>query len=168
MKRFFLMTIIIVVSFLLQSTVFQVIALADVVPNLLLIITAAIGYMRGRKEGLITGLVCGLLIDMLYGDLIGFNALIYMNIGYLNGFCNKIYYRDDFTVPIVLVGISDFLYNFSIYVLSFLLKNKLNVFFYIKRIMLPELVYTVLISVVFYKILHSINQRLEHSEHREV
>lgn len=168
MKRILLMTIIIIVSFLLQSTVFRVIALANVVPNLLLIITAIIGYMRGRKEGLIVGFVCGLLIDMFYGNLIGFYALIFMFIGYLNGICNKIYYRDDLTVSIVLVGISDFLYNFFIYVFQFLLRNKLNFFFYFRRIMLPEIVYTVLISVFFYKILHSINKKLEHSEKREV
>ena len=34
--------------------------------------------------------------------------------------------------------------------------------------MLPELVYTVLVSVVLYKLLHTLNGYLEHSEKKEV
>ena len=39
MKRLLSMTVIVLVSFLLQTTVFQGLALADVVPNFLLIVT---------------------------------------------------------------------------------------------------------------------------------
>lgn len=167
MKRFISTAVTILLCYILQCTVFRRLALADVVPNLLLIITVASGYMRGRKEGMYTGIVCGLLIDLIYGDIIGICALTYMFIGYLNGVANKIYYRDDFTIPILLVGFSDFIYNFLYYVFMFLLRNKLNLFFYMWRIMLPELVYTVLVSVVLYKLLHKGNQLLEKSEEKE-
>jgi rod shape-determining protein MreD len=167
MKRFISTIFVIILCFLLQTTVFHEIALANVVPNLLIIITVAVGYMRGHKEGLFVGIMCGLLVDFVYGDVIGLYALIYMSVGYLNGFCNKIYYRDDFTIPIILVGISDFYYNFFYYIFNFLLRNRLNFFFYLRRIILPELVYTVLVSVVLYKLLHMLNALLEHSETKE-
>lgn len=168
MKRFGISIIIIIVCFLLQSTVFNVFVLADVVPNLLLIVTVATAYIRGKKEGLITGLLCGLLVDLVFGNFIGLYGLMYMIIGYLNGFCNKIYYKDDFTIPIILVGVSDFIYNFMIYTFEFLLRSRLNLFFYIRRIILPEVVYTLVVSIFLYKILHSINQKLEGSEKRRL
>lgn len=167
MKRIIAYFFVIILCFLLQTTVFQSIALADVVPNLLLIITVAIGYMRGRKEALFTGLFCGLLIDLTYGRVIGLFGLFFMIIGYLNGFCNKVYYKDDFTIPVVLVGISDFFYSFFYYIFEFLLRSRLNLGFYIRRIILPELVYTVLVSVVVYKLLHTLNGLLERLENKE-
>lgn len=168
MKRFCIAIIILIICFLLQSTVLQVLALADVVPNLLLIVTVATGYMRGRKEGLFIGLACGLLVDFAFGDVIGICAMIYMIIGYTNGIFNMYFYRDELTIPVLLVGISDLFYNFLYYIIEFLLRGRLNLFFYFRRIMIPELVYTVLISVLLYKLLHSLNLFLERMEHKEV
>ncbi|WP_455715871.1 rod shape-determining protein MreD [Anaerosporobacter sp.] len=164
MKRFFMSLIVIIVCFLLQSTVFQSLAIAGVVPNLLLIVTVAAGYMHGRTNGIYVGLACGLLVDICYGDVIGLFGLMYMCIGYLNGYAHKIY----FTMPIILVSISDFLYGFFYYVFLFLLRNRLNILFYLKRVILPELIYTVVVSIVLYKILHILNVKLERSEYKEV
>ena len=90
-----------------------------------------------------------------------------MLIGYINGFVNKMYYSDDIIIPVVLVAASDFIYDFLYYVFEFLLRGRLNFFFYLRRIMLPELIYTVLLSVLFYKLFHTINSWLEKMEKRE-
>lgn len=168
MKQFIMSVIAIIVCFLLQSTVFQALSIAGVVPNLLLIVTVAAGYMHGRKNGIYVGLACGLLVDICYGDVIGLFGLMYMCIGYLNGYAHKVYFRDDYTMPIILVSISDLLYGFFYYVFLFLLRNRLNFFFYLKRIILPELIYTVVVSIVLYKILHIMNVKLERSAYKEV
>ncbi len=167
MKRIFVLVFTILACFLLQTTFFQVLALADVVPNLLLIVTVAFGYMRGRKEGLFIGLFCGLLVDFMYGDIIGLVALIYMVIGYVNGIFHLLFYRDVLTIPIILIGISDLIYSFLYYLLEFLLRSRLSFLFYLRRIMLPELVYTVLFAVILYKLLHNMNGWLEHMESKE-
>ncbi|WP_310605507.1 rod shape-determining protein MreD [Anaerosporobacter sp.] len=168
MKRFIMSVIVIIVCFLLQSTVFQALSIAGVAPNLLLIVTVATGYMRGRTEGIYVGLACGLLVDICYGDMIGLFGLMYMCIGYLNGYAHKIYFRDDYTMPIILVSISDFLYGFFYYVFLFLLRNRLDFFFYLRRIILPELIYTVVVSILLYKILHILNVKLKRSAYKEV
>lgn len=168
MKQFIMSVIVIIVCFLLQSTVFQALSIAGVVPNLLLIVTVAAGYMHGRKNGIYVGLACGLLVDICYGDIIGLFGLMYMCIGYLNGYAHKVYFRDDYTMPIILVSISNLLYGFFYYVFLFLLRNRLNFFFYLRRIILPELIYTVVVSIVLYKILHILNVKLERSAYKEV
>ena len=39
------------------------------VPNILLILTVSIGFMQGSGEGIVTGFLAGLLIDLFYGDI---------------------------------------------------------------------------------------------------
>ncbi|WFR54757.1 rod shape-determining protein MreD [Anaerocolumna sp. AGMB13025] len=168
MKRFIVLVIEILICFLLQTTVFQWIALAHVTPNLLLILTVATGLMRGRTEGLAVGFASGLLIDFCYGNVLGLFALIYMIIGYLNGYSHRIFVKDDLTIPILLVGVSQFVYFFLYYVFEFLLKGKLNILFYLVRIGLPGIIYTVVVSIVLYKLLNIINIRLDRKVEEEV
>jgi len=165
-KRFIVTVLEILICFLLQTTVFQWFALAHVTPNLLLILTVAAGLMHGRTQGITMGFVCGILIDFCYGNVLGLYALIYMLIGYLNGYGKKILMKDDLTIPVFLVGISQFIYFFLFYVFEFLLNGKLNFMFYLVRMGLPQIVYTVVVSIVLYKILNIINTRLERKEEK--
>lgn len=167
MKQIISTLLIIIICFVLQTTFFQALALADVVPNLMLIVTVAYGYMGGEKEGIYVGLCCGLLIDLFFGGVIGLYALIFMVIGYLNGVLNKIYYTDDLIIPLILIAISDIFYNFYYYITEFLLRGRVNLMFYFRRIILPEVVYTVLISVVLYKLLHTLHRISKRKEKRE-
>lgn len=88
-KRILICAVLITVCFLLETTVFQKLAFASIIPNLLIIVTSSFGFMRGQKEGMIIGFFCGLLKDILGGNLLGFYALIYMLIGYGNGFSRE-------------------------------------------------------------------------------
>lgn len=168
MKRFIIITIEILICYLLQTTIFQWIALANVVPNLLLILTVSNGFLRGRKSGLTVGFFCGLLVDLCFGNIIGLYAFIFMVIGYANGFANIVFDRDDQIIPMILVGVSDLSYFFLYYIFSFLLRGRLNIFFYFTRIGLPEIVYTLLISIFLLKLLYIINKYLERAEKEEV
>ena len=80
MIRTITMTLLILITFILQSTVFQSLSIASIAPNLLLILTVSFGFMRGKKEGILVGFFCVILIDIFYGNLLGFYALIYMYI----------------------------------------------------------------------------------------
>ena len=168
MRRFFTMAIVILMSFLVQTTILQKLALADVVPNLLLIITVTFGYMRGEKEGMFTGFFCGLLVDCVYGEIVGLYTLLYLVIGYLNGLCRKLYYSDHSVVTVALITLSDLIYNFFYYIFEFLFRSRLEFLFYLRRIIIPEMVYTLLMAVVLYRLLHALNSMLEHYEKREV
>ena len=81
-KRILICAVLITVCFLLETTVFQKLAFASIIPNLLIIVTSSFGFMRGQKEGMIIGFFCGLLKDILGGNLLGFYALIYMPVSY--------------------------------------------------------------------------------------
>ena len=57
MKRKLIVFLMIWVLFILQSTIFQFLEIASTTPNLLLILTVSLGFMRGKREGLFTGFV---------------------------------------------------------------------------------------------------------------
>ena len=115
MKRRVITVLIIVVCFLLECTVFQKIAFASITPNLLIVITSAFGFMRGKKEGMFVGFLSGLLVDIFFSELIGFYALVFMLIGYVNGFFKRIFYAEDIKLPLILIAASDFIYGHIVY-----------------------------------------------------
>lgn len=167
MKRCITIGIIIIVCFLLQSTIFHYMELAGVVPNLLLIVTMSFGLMRGRREGMLVGFFSGLLIDIFFGSVLGPYALIYMTMGYANGFFHRIYYVEDVLLPMLMITLNDFIYNVVIYLVYFLLRNRLNFGEYLLTVIFPEMIYTILITLFFYKILVRINLRLKKSKEVE-
>ena len=166
MIRKLVLTISIILFYILQCTLFQKLSLASVSPNLLLILTFAAGFMRGKKEGLYVGFFCGFLLDLFYGKTIGFNAMLYMYIGYINGFFSNVFYDDEVPFPIGLLCASDFLYNFVFYIFAFLLRNRLAFSYYLLHIILPEMIYTVVIMLLIYRLMLKINRKLEELEKR--
>lgn len=165
-RRIITITLLISICFLLQTSVFSHLELAGVTPNFLLIVTTVFGFMRGRREGTIVGFFCGLLLDLFFSSHLGMYALIYLLIGYLNGFFKKQFFGDDIKLPLVLVGASDVVYNGIIYIVLFLTRGRTSVLFYVLNIILPEAVYTVLISFVVYFVIFKLNQWLEKREKR--
>ena len=151
MLRRIVVVFMIIIGYLLQTTLFKAITLAGIVPNILLIITSAFGFMRGKNEGMFIGFFSGLLIDIFFGKIIGFYALVYMFIGFVNGFFRRIFYPEDIKLPMILIGLSDLLYCFLCYIFLFMLRGKLHLGFYFVHIMLPEVVYTVLVTLILYK-----------------
>lgn len=76
MKRVLSYAGIVLLAFLLQNNVFAVCPIIEATPNLLLILTFSIGFIRGTKEGMGVGFFCGLLMDFALGLIIGYYELI--------------------------------------------------------------------------------------------
>ena len=117
MKRNIILFFIILCGFVFQTTLFQALSFGGISPNILIIITVSYGFMYGKKCGMVTGFLCGLLMDIFYGDVLGFYALVYLYIGAANGVFHSIFYQDDIKLPLVLILASDFVYSFTCYVL---------------------------------------------------
>ena len=55
MRRLVISAALVILCFVLQSTVFKELAFGGIVPNLMIVLTASYGFMRGEKSGLIVG-----------------------------------------------------------------------------------------------------------------
>ena len=157
LKRTLFYILSVIFCFLLQTSVFQFLKLADVMPNVLLILTV-IGI----------GFSCGLLIDIFFGDVLGQYALLYLLIGYINGCFNSFFYEDDVLLPFGLLVINTLAYSFAIFFFFFALRGRFAFFSYLKDIMIPEAVYTGLIALPLYKLLLFIDVRISDSEKRSM
>lgn len=165
-KRKLMTALVIISCFLLECTVFQALSFASITPNLLIIVTASFGFMRGKKEGLFVGFFSGLLIDIFFGDLVGFYALVYMLLGYCNGFFKRIFFAEDIKLPLILITVSDFLYGHIIWIFMFVMRSRFSYATYLSKIILPELIYTVFVTLILYHIILFMNEKLEAEEKR--
>ena len=148
--------------FLLQCTFFKFISLGGIAPNLLIILTSAFGFMKGRTEGMFVGFFSGLMMDVLFGNgIIGLYTLIFTYIGFFNGMFNRMFFPDDVRLPIILITFSDLVYCFVVYVLTFLLRSRFDFGYYVLHIIIPETVYTIFITILFYRLLLKIETSLE-------
>lgn len=160
MKRRLVIALLIIVCFILQCTVFKELSLASISPNLLLIITSSLGFMRGEKEGLLIGFFSGLLIDIFFGSLLGFYALLYMFLGYGSGLFHMMFYDEDIKLPMIWIALSELVYGLSVYFFMFLMRSKFEFGYYFTHIILPELVYTVVLTIVTYRLIRKLNDLL--------
>lgn len=166
MLRKVVVTLFILVGFILQCTVFDKLAFAGIIPNLMIILTSSFGFMRGEKEGLVIGFFCGLLSDIFFGNFLGFYALVLMYIGFLNGKFSRIFYPEDIKLPIALIITSDLSYGILMFVLMFMLRGKFRFGYYFMHVILPEALYTIVVTMFFYPIILKVNEKLEAREKR--
>ena len=164
MKRNIILFFIILCGFVFQTTLFQALSFGAISPNILIIITVSYGFMYGKKCGMVTGFLCGLLMDVFYGDVLGFYALVYLYIGAANGVFHSIFYQDDIKLPLVLILASDFVYSFTCYVLLYLLRSRFDIIFYLKHVILPEVVYTIFVTVFIYPCILLLNRTMDEIE----
>ena len=168
MIRKICMGIAIFVTAMLQCLVFQVFEAASIKPNLLLILTVSFGLMRGRKSGLLTGFFSGLMLDVCFPGQIGLQALLYMWIGFFSGFGYRIFYDDDIKTPLVLVGAADLCYGICMYLFTFLLRGRIHFMFYLRRIIIPEVLYTLIMTLLTYRLIYRFNQLLNRTDKRSI
>lgn len=166
MKRKLITGCIILICFLLECTMFSNLSFASITPNLLIVVTSSFGFMRGKREGMTVGFICGLLFDIMFSDLIGFYTLIYTVLGYANGFFRKIFYADDIKLPLILIAASDFIYGNMVCLFMFIMRSRFHYFYYLKNIIIPELIYTILVTLILYSVILHINNKLETDEQR--
>lgn len=168
MKRKLIMALLIFAGCLLQCSVFQFIEIASIKPNLLIILTVSFGLMRGRKSGLLTGFFCGLCMDLFFESIVGFQALVYMWIGYFAGYFYRIFYDDDIKTPLLLISVADLFYGLCQYGFTFLFRGRIHFPFYLGRIIIPEVLYTVILTFLTYRIFYHINQKLSKTDKRSI
>ena len=168
MIRKIAMGILIFLTAVIQCVLFQLFEIASIKPNLLLILTVSYGLMRGRTSGMMTGFFSGLAVDIFFPGQIGLHALIYMWLGYFAGYLYRIFYDDDIKMPLLLVFASDLVYGLYMYVSTFLIRGRLHFGYYLTRIIIPEMLYTIVITIFLYRLLYHFEQLLSKTDKRSV
>ena len=164
MKRILFNVLLIVLAFTVQNCIFPLLPFLIAAPNLLLILTFSFGFIHGKEAGMYYGLLAGLLMDLFYSGAFGFYTLIFVYVGYINGICTRYYYEDYITLPLVLSVLNELAYNLYIYVFRFLIRRKFDIGYYFGNLILPEIIFTVVATLLLYRVFLIVNRYLEKLE----
>lgn len=166
-KVVFFHVLLIFIAFFLQTSIFPLIPFFTCSPNFLLIITFSYGLLYGEDIGMLTGVFCGLLCDMYFNGVFGLYILIYSLLGFVNGTLRTSFFEDTITLPMILSIVNGFAYNFYIYITHFLIRKRFDIPYYIFKVMLPNVLFTLIVTVLIYKLLYKINV-LKIGSYREI
>ena len=100
-------------------------------------------------------------MDLFYSGPFGFYSLIFVLIGYGNGYFHHYYYEEYITLPLFLCVVSGLFYHLYIYIFRFAVRGKGNIPYYAFHIVLPSIVFSFLLTVVMYRIFFSASKKLE-------
>ena len=153
MKRKITELIIILFFYIMQVSAARVISIANISPNWLIIMPVFFGFFCGKNDGMFAGFFAGERADSLSRPN-PCNECPAIYIGYFSGFFYQKYEVREVLIPLALVITADFGYGFISYIGNFLLQNRLNVGFFMSRFILPEVVYTALVSLLIYHPIH--------------
>lgn len=166
MKRIAINVLLLILAFTIQNCIFPLLSFLSAAPNLLLILTFSFGFIHGKEAGMYYGLVAGILLDLFYSGPFGFYTLLFIWIGYLNGICTRYYYEDYITLPLILSLVNELAYNLYIYIFRFLIRNRLDFPHYLREIIIPETIFTVVTTLLIYRFFLFTSRRLEEMEKR--
>ena len=115
--KYLLYTLLILVLFIFQSFFSGFEFLSNIKPDLLLILVIIIAVNQGKRKGILTGLIVGLLEDLFFGGLIGVNAISKMIVGLLFGFFKIYIYKYIFILAPIFVLVGTFINQLIILIL---------------------------------------------------
>ena len=161
MKRIIASFLLVILAFIVQTCIFPLLPFLAVYPNLMVILVFSFGFIRGSAWGMGYGLIAGLLMDLSSGGPLGFHTLIFIWMGYVNGICTKYYYEDYITLPLILSIVNGLWYSLYVYVFRFLIRGRLDLPYYFRNIILPEIIFTAVTTLLIYRLFLSASRRVE-------
>ncbi|HLR21979.1 MAG TPA: rod shape-determining protein MreD [Tissierellaceae bacterium] len=146
-----ILALTIILNIIIESTIIPYIPILGYVPNLALIIITVVALLKGKYYGAFFGLILGLLEDILFGKVVGVNALLYFLLGYTNGLVSNALNMDNLAIPVIATSFSTISYNLFYALMIFFLSMNINSSTVLKNVFSLEILYNGLLSIFLYK-----------------
>ena len=143
--------LILMLNFILQTTVFKHFSIMGVTPNTALILVVIFALLRGKYSGAFTGLAAGLLQDIFFGNIIGINALIYFLVGYVVGLLDEKVFKENLVLPFLTMLGSTFVYHMIYYLFMIFLSRNVSFTTMLKDIVVIEMIYNSVLTILIYR-----------------
>ena len=160
MKKNLVMILLVLCTFLLQTTLRGILPSEYTVPDMLMILTCSMGLMSGKKAGMLTGFFSGLLYDLFYGSVFGFTALCFLYAGFASGFLFKVFFDEDIRVPMATVGICELIYKLISFPVEYAVGRQYRFQSYLTGSVIPAVIASILFTIVLYYLYRLINRRI--------
>lgn len=164
MKKFLINIALILIGFIiyfLQANFFSWFTIFGIKPNLFIIYILFIGLFGNRGMGIIYGSITGILLDLLFEEKIGVNLIALSLIGIIATIFDKNFSKDSrITIMFMVFGttiIFEIISYFTRYILYSVNVEVLNFI----NILLVEIVYNILITIVVYPLIQKFGYYIE-------
>lgn len=127
MKKRIILILMLIILLILDNTFSPFIAIKGAWPSLLFVFSIAYSIINGKKEGIIIGVISGLLQDIFFFQGFGVNALVNMIICFIAGEIGDGIWREKSLIPIVTIFIATILKVLGIYIILYFMKENVDV-----------------------------------------
>ena len=146
----FLLIITFFMIFFLQANIFQTFTIAGVMPNLFIIFILFVGLSANVTVGISFGVICGLIIDLIYSKSIGITAVMLCVIGYLGAYFDKNFSKENKITIIIMVAVSTIIFEVGYYALNSIILEFDAEILPFSKILSIELLYNILLTILLY------------------
>ena len=141
------------ILFFLQVNLFSSFTIAGISPNLFVIYVIFVALFSNQFLGISLGVIFGLILDFVYGRVIGTTAVMLCVIGYLGSYFDKNFSKENKLTIILMVAGSTLIYEFGLYFLNSIILEFDREYFAFLKIVLVETLYNILLSIIVYPIM---------------
>ena len=160
MKKFGVMTALVVLSFILQTSLFNFFNIFGTIPNVSLILTVIFAMMSNGITGGIIGIMTGVMYDAMLYNIFGIYTLVYFVIGAVVGSYSDSMMRENYVAYCAVTVISTVVMHFLLYLVLFFLRYSVDNAVFIMRSILLEAAMNTVLAVFILKFILFIFDRL--------
>ena len=164
LKKFVSIIGIIIVFFIiyfLQINFFIWFNISGINPNLFIILILFIGLFIGKKVAIPLGIILGIYLDVLTSKQVGISAIAFALIGFLGGYLDKNFSKDSKITILLMVTGSTIIFETISYIYSCARYNVSAQILGFIRILLIEIIFNVLLTIIIYPLIKSTGSFLE-------
>lgn len=148
----------------IQTTLLDYISIYGVKPNVLIVFIIVCALLRGDAEGGAVGFFAGLSLDLMFGGIIGFYAMLGYLLGVAAGSVNKRMFRDNILVVLFFTLVYSIAYETIVYILNNIMSGDINLIYPFSRIILPEALYNCIAAFPVYALLITVDRRFKKAD----
>ena len=142
--------LVLLLAFLVDSTLGSYIGILDISPSFLLVAVIAMAMAGEFAEAGIYGLAAGVLLDLFWGRTFGFHALLYMYAALLARAFLELVYKN---TPVITAGITfaaSLLCELIFCIFNFTIWGQGNFLYDLFRVIIPTAAYTAIIQMLLF------------------
>jgi rod shape-determining protein MreD len=153
--------LVFLILYFLQANIFPLIPIAGIVPNLFVIFILVIGLYGNNFLAMLFGIISGIWLDSIYGEVIGITPAMLCLIGFIATWFDTLWSKDEKISIIIMVMLSTLFFEFgSYFIKSIVLDFELEIGMFFK-ILFWEEIYNVLITIIFFGLIKKLGYMME-------
>lgn len=126
MKKRVILILVLILLVVLDNSFSPFIAIKGAWPTLIFIFSIAYSIINGKKEGIIIGIISGLLQDIFFFNGFGVNALLNMICCYIAGGIGDGIWREKKLIPTLTIFVATIIKVFGIYIILYFMNENVD------------------------------------------